>query len=60
MNEMFDLMQLVVSTITTETHVEHLAKLSIDNIVLLFGMFKIIVINSNSLLIACSKICSIF
>ena len=45
---MCDLTQFVVSTITTETHAEYFAKLFMENVVLLFGMVLILVVDDNS------------
>ena len=45
---MFDFTQFVISTITTETHAENLAKHLIKKFVLLFGMVAIIIVNANS------------
>ena len=45
---MRDLMQFVVSTITTEKHAKHLAKLFMENVVLSFGMVAILVVDVNS------------
>ena len=42
LNAMCDLMQFFVSTITMETHAEHLAKRFMENAVLLFIMVAII------------------
>ena len=46
LNFMCDLMQLVAYNITTETHVEHLANLFMENIALSFGMVAILVVNA--------------
>ena len=43
---MCDLTQFSLSTITTETHVEHLAKKFMENVVILFGMVAIIVVDA--------------
>ena len=48
LNLMCDLTQFFVSDITMETYVEHLSKLFMDNFVLLFGTFTILVANSKS------------
>ena len=48
LNDMRDLTQFVVSTITTETHVEHLAKLFMKNVVILFGVVVILIVDANS------------
>ena len=45
---MYDLTQFVVSMITTETHVEHIAKIFMGNVVLLFGMVAILVLDADS------------
>ena len=45
---MCDLTQFVVSTITTETHVEHLTKKLMENFILLFVMVAILAIDVNS------------
>ena len=45
---MYDLTQFFVSTITTETHAEHLAKLVIVNAVLSIIMVSIIAVDANS------------
>ena len=42
------LTQFVVSTITTETHAEHLAKLFMENVVIKFGMVATLVVDSGS------------
>ena len=47
LNAMCDLTQFVVSNITTETHAEHLAKLFMENVILLFGMVAIIDVGTN-------------
>ena len=44
----YDLMQFVISTITTETHAEYLVKILMENVVLLFVMFAILVVSSYS------------
>ena len=48
MNYMCDLTQFVVSTITTETHAEHIAKGFMENVVLLFSMAVILVVDAGS------------
>ena len=48
LNAMYDLMQFVVSTITTDTHAEHLVKLFIKNVVLLFSMVVILAVDADS------------
>ena len=48
LNAMYDLMQFVVSTITTDTHAEHLVKFFIKNVVLLFRMVVILVVDAAS------------
>ena len=48
LNAMCDLMQFFVSYIPTETHVEHLAELFMENVVLLFVMFAIFDVDTNS------------
>ena len=45
---MCDLTHFVVSTITTEAHAEHLAKLFMEAVVILFVMVAIIVVNYGS------------
>ena len=47
LNAMCDLMRFVVSTITTETHAEHIAKLYMDNVVIVFVMVAIIVFGAS-------------
>ena len=58
LNAMCDLTQFVVLTYTTETHAEHLAKLFIENVVLLFGMVAILVVKTTVGPRASSKICA--
>ena len=48
LNAMCDLTQFVVSNITTEKYAEHIAKVFMDNVVLLFSMVAILVIDSTS------------
>ena len=48
LNTMCDLTKFVVSTITIDTHAEHLVKLFMDNYLLSSGMVEIIVVNSDS------------
>ena len=48
MNDMCDLTQVFVSTNTTETHAEHLAKLFMENVVLSFITVAIFVVDANS------------
>ena len=48
LKNMCDLTQFFGSNITTDTHMEHLAKLFMENGVLLFSVFAIIVVDVNS------------
>ena len=48
LNAMCDLTQFIVSTITTETHAEHLAKVVMENVIILFVMVAILVIDTSS------------
>ena len=48
LNAMCDLTQFFVSIITMETHVKHLVKLFMKNLVLLFDIISIIIVNSDS------------
>ena len=48
LNDMCYFKQFVVSNITTETHVEHLAKPFMENVVLSFGMVEILTVDANS------------
>ena len=52
---MCNLMQIVVSTITTETHAEHLMKLFTENVALSFGMVAIIIVETNGWFKSVSK-----
>ena len=45
---MCEISRFIVSTITTETHAEHLEKLFMDNVVLLFGMVANLVVDARS------------
>ena len=45
---MCDLTQFFVSTITTETHAENLARILMENVIFLFGMVAIIFVDTNS------------
>ena len=44
---MCEISQFIVSTINTKTHAEHIEKLFMDNVVLLFGMVVILVVDTN-------------
>ena len=45
---MCEILQFIVSTINTKTHAEHLEKLFMDNVVLLFGMVANLVVDASS------------
>ena len=48
LNDMCDLTQFFVYTITTETHAEHIILFFMENVVLSFGMVVIIVVGADS------------
>ena len=48
LNAVCDLKQFFVSTMTMETHAEHLAQFFMDNVVLSMDMFVILVVTTNS------------